>query len=490
MSNPNKNNKIMKPIKYLFMGALLMGFSTGAVAQDGTKADIDAVKNLIKSKPADMAKAMKPFYGKNKKNAENLVAFGRAFYEAKDTTNARIAANNALAASKRQYSPAYVLLGDIAALSDDGGAAAAMYEQAIYYDKTNPDPYRKYALVYRKIDPDGAAAKLEQLRAEKPDYPVDALKAHIYYLSLKYGQAIETYAQVPTSKMTRSDFIEYANACFVAQQYQQGYNAAIAGLAKEPNNATLTRLALFCSNKLKKYQEAINYADALFHKVPKDSVTFSHLDFLNYGDALVGNDQAEQAVEKYKEGLSLQVEDKDLADLHKSLSDAYKKLQNFPLAIESYRNYLNSAKDPDAVAFAGIGLLSQQYARTLEGEAQTAACMEADKAWGELVEKYPDAAEYGLFQRASVNAMMDPESTQALAKPYFEQMVESINARPEHDATDNTRLEKAYRYLMFYYYSIAKDNQTALDYANKILEIKPGDEGIQKVVESLSKSIK
>ena len=40
------------------------------------------------------------------------------------------------------------------------------------------------------------------------------------------------------------------------------------------------------------------------------------------------------------------------------------------------------------------------------------------------------------------------------------------------------------------YYSIAKDNQTALDYANKILEIKPGDEGIQKVVESLSKSIK
>jgi hypothetical protein len=68
--------------------------------------------------------------------------------------------------------------------------------------------------------------------------------------------------------------------------------------------------------------------------------------------------------------------------------------------------------------------------------------------------------------------------------------VPEIHARPEHDATDNTRLEKAYRYLMFYYYSIAKDNQTALDYANKILEIKPGDEGIQKVVESLSKSIK
>ena len=43
---------------------------------------------------------------------------------------------------------------------------------------------------------------------------------------------------------------------------------------------------------------------------------------------------------------------------------------------------------------------------------------------------------------------------------------------------------------MFYYYSIAKDNKTALDYANKILEIKPNDEGILKVVESLSKTVK
>ena len=60
----------------------------------------------------------------------------------------------------------------------------------------------------------------------------------------------------------------------------------------------------------------------------------------------------------------------------------------------------------------------------------------------------------------------------------------------DRDATDNTRLEKSYRYLMFYYYSIVKDNKMALDYANKILEVKPDDEGIQKVVESLSKVVK
>lgn len=487
----------MKTIKYL-MSALLITFSTGAMAQDGTSADIAAVKSLIQSKPADVAKAMKPFYSKNKKNAENLVAFGRAFYEAKDTTNAKVAANMALTAAKRQYSPAYVLLGDIAAMSDDGGLAAANYEQAIYYDKTNPEPYRKYALVYRKIDPEGAVAKLDELGAQVPDYPVDALKAHIYYLSLRYGKAIETYAQVPTSKMTRSDFIEYANACFVAQQYQQGYDAAKAGLAQNPNNGTLTRLALFCANNLKKYDEAIVYAKALFNDVPKDSINFSHLDYLNYGNALVGNNQAEQAVDQFKKGLAINdLEDNNLADLHKSLSDAYKQLKDFPNGIASYKKYLDTAKEPDAIAFAGLGLLHQQHARSLKVEGQEglseeeiAAYKEADKVWGNLVEKYPDAAEYGLYQRASVNAIMDPDNTQALAKPYFEKLIEQINSREEHDATDNTRLEKAYRYLMFYYYSVAKDNKSALDYANKILEIKPDDEGIKKVVESLSKTVK
>jgi len=486
----------MKPIKYL-MGALLLGCSTGAMAQDGTKADIDAVKNLIKSNPADMAKAMKPFYKENKKNPENLVAFGRAFYEAKDTTNAKVAANNALTASKRQYAPAYVLLGDIAAMGDDGGAAAAMYEQAIYYDKTNPDPYRKYALVYRKIDPDGAAAKLDQLQAERPDYPVDALKAHIYYLSLQYGKAIETYAKVPTSKMTRSDFIEYANASFVAQQYQQGYDAAVAGLAKEPNNGTLTRLAMFCCNKLKKYDEAVKYGENLFTKVPKDSINYSHLDYLNYGNALEGTEQIDKAIEQYKKGLALEVEEQDLAELHKSLSDAHKQKKNFPDAIASYKKYLDTAKDPDAIAFAGLGLLNQQHARSLKvegqetlSEAEIAAYKEADKVWSDLAEKYPDAAEYALFQRANVNMSLDPKQEQGLAKPYFEKLVELINAHTERDATDETRLVASYGNLMQYYYNVEKNKEKALEYAKKLVEIKPDNEQFQKMVESLSKAVK
>lgn len=143
----------MKAIKYLLMGVLTLGCSTTVMAQDGSKADVDAVKKIISSKPADLDKQMKPFYKQNKKNADNLVAFARAFYEAKDTANARVYADYALVASKNKCAPAYLLLGDIAALSDDGGGAAAYYDQAIYADNKYAEAYKRYAMVYRKIDP-------------------------------------------------------------------------------------------------------------------------------------------------------------------------------------------------------------------------------------------------------------------------------------------------------------------------------------------------
>ena len=109
------------------LGVLAIGFSASVMAQDGSKADVNAVKKIISSKPADLDKQMKPFYKANKKNAENLVAFGRAFFEARDTTNAKAYANYALQATKNKCAPAYILLGDIEALYDNGGAAAAQY---------------------------------------------------------------------------------------------------------------------------------------------------------------------------------------------------------------------------------------------------------------------------------------------------------------------------------------------------------------------------
>ena len=235
----------MKAIKYLFITALTLGYSANVMAQDGSKADIDAVKKIISNKPADLDKQMKPYYKANKKNADNLVAFGRAFYEAKDTANARVYADYALQASKNKSASAFILLGDIAAYGDDGGGAASQYEQAIYVDPKNPDAYYKYANVYRKISPAGAVAKLNELRAQRPDLAVDAMAGRIYYMSNEFDKALAAYDKADKNKMEERDLSDYAMSAFFKQKYDKALEVAKFGLSKNPRHAAFNRLAFF-----------------------------------------------------------------------------------------------------------------------------------------------------------------------------------------------------------------------------------------------------
>lgn len=478
----------MKAIKYIAMSALLTGFSMAAVAQDGTSADIDAVKNLVKTKPADYAKNIKNYVKANKKNNENLVAIGRVLMEAEDYENARLFCTQALTNSKNTYAPAYVLLGDIAAMKDDGGEAAVNYEQAIYADPKAPEAYRKYATVYRKIDPEGAVQKLEDLRRERPDYPVDALIGHINYLSLRYGKANEAYAKVPVDQLKRMDFIEYAMSNYHGRQYDKALEIVKSGLGKEPLNATLNRIAMMCSNETKQFPEALKYAETLFTKVDKDSVTISDIDYQNYGKAYFGNDQFEEAIAKFKAALELPTEDKSLhSTLYKSISDSYKGMKDFPKAIESYKQFLEAKEDADATDYAGLGILNNSYARTLQGDEKMAAFAKADEAYANLITKFPDAEEYGLWQRGRINAQMDADLSKGQAKPYFERLAELVKAHETIDDTDKSRLFDAYSYLMRYNVK-NKDNKTAYDYALKLQELQPEDAEIKKVVDALEKA--
>ena len=478
----------MKQMKYFLMGALLMGFGTAAMAQDGTKADVDAVKALIKSKPADLNKQMKAYYSKNKKNAENLVAFGRAFYEAEDTANAAVYAKHALTASKNKYAPAYVLLGDVAALGDDGGAAAQNYEQAIYADPKNPDPYRKYASVYRKIDPAGAVQKLEDLRQQRPDYPVDALIGHINYISLRYSGANEAFSKVPTSDLSRMDFIEYAMSNYHGRDYTKALDIVKMGLQKHQLNPTMTRIAMMCSNELKQYNDALKYADDLFNKCDKDSVTISEMDYQNYGKAYSGNEQYAEAIAMFQKAMQV-AEDRSLdADLYKSISDAYKGMKDFPNAINSYKQFLGAKADATATDYAGLALLQNNFARTLDGDAKTEMQLQADQTYADLTVKFPDAEEYALWQRGRLMASMDTELT-GKAKTHFERLIELVTARTDQDETDKKRLWDAYSYLMRY--SVKnKDNAAALQSALKLQEIDPADTDIKNIVDALSKVVK
>ena len=480
----------MKTAKFLMMSALLMGFSMGTMAQDGTKADIDAVKNLIKSNPADMGKAMKPFYSKNKKNAENLVAFGRAFYEVKDTVNARIAAGKALDASKRSYAPAYLLLGDIEAMGENGGKAAEWYDQAIYYDPKSPDAYRKYATVYRTVSLSSALSKLEDLRTQVPDYPVDVLKAHINYLSMQYATAMQTYAKVPEANLTRLDWIEYGYSAYSSKRYEDALNICKKGLAKVPNNATLTRIAMYSAVETEKNDEARQLADQLFNKIDKDSVKISDRDYMNYGRALAADSMFKEALEQYSKGLTINA-DADVnshADIHEYMADAYEGLKDYPNAIAEHQKYIDAQTTPSARDYSGTARLYMQHARILEGEQRDATLAKAQQAFRETIEKFPgEDDEYCYYQMARIANMLDPDMATTNAKENFEKVIQLIEAKERQSNTDKNRLESSYRYLLGYY-GAQKDKENQLMCAKKIQELAPSD-NINALVESLSKSL-
>jgi len=472
----------MKAIKYLAMGAVLAGFSTTAMAQDGTKADIDAVKNIINSKPADMEDAMKPFYKKNKKNAENLTAFARAFYEAKDTANAAVYADYAIKANK-QYAPAYILKGDLCALAEDGGGAASFYDQAIYFDPKNPDGYRKYASVYRKISPQGAVAKLNDLRAQVPDYPVDAIIGHINYISNNFDEAIAAYDKVPKNKLEKMDIIESAFSAYLTQKYDKGIEMSEFGLQKEPRNSTLNRLAMFCNTEKGNFDKALDFADRLFNK--SDSANISYMDYVYYGNALNGLKRHDEAINMYKKALEQEFDNADKkAGVVKTLSDAYKGINDYDNAIKYYQQFLNDVSKASASDHAGLGRLYAQHANALEDQAAKMEKLRlADEVYAGLLTKYQDVEDYVAFQRARIGMQMDPESKQELAKPHYEKLVELLGSKAERDNTDQVRLVEAYRYLISYYLINKDDKNTAKQFAAKLQEIDPSNETAKQVLE-------
>ena len=461
----------MKTIKYLVMGVLLAGFSTTAMAQE---AELNAALQAIKNNAADKAELVKTAQKKNKKNAEALVALGRAFYEQNDTAQARSFAELADVASKHKCAPAYLLLGDIEAFGNDGGKAAGYYNQATFADPKDPTGYRKYAMVYRKISPKGAVQKLMDLKTQRPDIEVDEIIGRIYSLSLNYNDAIAAWKKVPVAKMERANIVDYALANFFLGKQEDALNVAKQGLAIHPRAAALNRLAMMTSVELGDFEGAKNYSDALFNR--SDSAKLAPSDYYYTGLAFAGTKDYAKAIEQYQKAINDTASNSLVkkVDVLKKLSDTYGEMEDFPNAVETYKTFLKEKEKPTMNEFAALGTLHSKHADKLTDAAEKeAALMRADAVYEEMGTKFEDAMEYATYMRANINSKLDPDSKKGLAKPYYEKLVSLLADKPERSKTDNGLLTTAYHYLMAYNFLVKNDKATAKDYAAKILAINP-----------------
>lgn len=463
----------MKAIKYVLMGVLLAGFSATANAQEE---ELNAAINAIKTNAADKGDLAKTAYKKNKKDAEALMKVARAYFEQKDTAGAIQFANYANEAGKPkyQYAPAYLLLGDIeASYGSDGGKAAGFYNQAINFDPKNPEGYKKWAMVYRKISPSQAAKKLQEMKAMCPNEDVDAITAHIYMLAGDEKQAYENYKKADINKLDKAGLNEFVRCSYFTGKFEDALRAAEAGIKLEPRNPTFNRLAMFSNYELKKYDDAKAYIHKYFNET--DSAKFSEYD--HFYTALIYQALEDKAnmYEQYDKALEL-VNDSSMIKRHailKSVSDSYLKDLEFEKALKYYNDYMACKPELNSDDYEGLAKIYSKNADAVADAQKAALISKAVDAYRTMGEKFPVQAIYAAYQCASMNNKLDPNMTKSLAKPDYQKVVSLLESKADRDKSENTILKYSLHYLMSNAFLIDKNKSLAKDYAEKILAIDP-----------------
>ena len=455
------------------MGVLLAGFSATANAQ---VEELNAAINAIKTNAADKGDLAKTAYKKNKKDAEALMKVARAYFEQKDTAGAIQFANYANEAGKPkyQYAPAYLLLGDIeASYGTDGGKAAGFYNQAINFDPKNPEGYKKWAMVYRKISPSQAAKKLQDMKAMCPNEDVDAITAHIYMLAGDEKQAYENYKKADINKLDKTGLNEFVRCSYFTGKFEDALRAAEAGIKLEPRNPTFNRLAMFSNYELKKYDEAKAYIHKYFNET--DSAKFSEYD--HFYTALIYQALEDKAnmYEQYDKALEL-VNDSSMIKRHailKSVSDSYLKDLEFEKALKYYNDYMACKPELNSDDYEGLAKIYSKNADAVADAQKPALISKAVDAYRAMGEKFPIQAIYAAYQCASMNNKLDPNMTKSLAKPDYQKVVSLLESKADRDKSENTILKYSLHYLMSNAFLIDKNKSLAKDYAQKILAIDP-----------------
>ncbi len=461
----------MKTIKYLIMGVLLAGFSTTANAQ---QEELNAALSAIKSKAPGAADLAKTAYKKNKKDPEALMKIARAYFEQKDTAGANLFARyaNEGAKPKYQYAPAYLLLGDVeAAFGTDGGKAAGYYNQAITFDPKNPEGYKKWAMVYRKISPKQAAQKLQDMKAQCPNEDIDAITAHIYMLAGDEKQAYENYLKADINKLDKGNLNEFVRCSYFTGHFEDALRAAEAGIKLEPRNPTFNRLAMFSNYELKNYDAAKSYINKYFNET--DSAKFSEYDHFYTALIYQALDEKGNMYQHYNKALEL-VNDSSMIkrwDIQKAIADSYLKDQEFENAIKYYNDMLATKPNVNFDDHEGLANIYSKYGDAVPAK-KNEMIQKAVDLFRAAGQKFPIQQIYATYMAANNVNKLDDNMKNSLAKPDYLKLIDLLGNKTDRSRGEDTMLKTAYHYMMFNSY-INKNVPGAKEYAQKILAIDP-----------------
>lgn len=193
----------------------------------------------------------------------------------------------------------------------------------------------------------------------------------------------------------------------------------------------------------------------------------------------------DKAIIEYGKALD---KDDTQVDLWREISDAHEMNNNYAEAIAAYRKYYDALakekKTPETLfqlgrLYYGQGTSSDSLA--VQPADRKLALQSADSVFTLVSEQAPDSY-LGEMWRARTNSAMDPETTDGLAKPYYEKVMDMLLSKNEPKY--NSALIECYSYLG-YYYLLKSDYPTSKEFWNKILAIDPTNATAKKALEGI-----
>jgi len=398
-----------------------------------------------------------------KKDANIYTQIGLAYADAKakDVTKAIGYLKEAEKLTKNNSAPVYVALGDVYLTQPNGGGdAATAYDNAIRVDPKYVKAHlRRGQLFMRARNYNEAERALQQAIAADASFaPAYRELGEMYYFVGKYDQSLENYKKyISMAEDTPETRAKYASFLFLTKDYANTQKEAQAVLAKDPNNAVMTRLLALSLYETNKNDEAMATMDKYFKNANQTDIIGS--DYAYYGRILAKAGKADLAATNFEKALQMDPENVELKD---DIADFYVREKQAAKAVPIYKAIIES--QPKNLNVYNVKLANAYFETKQYDEASTLY---------ETVLKTNPTYVPALWAQAQIQTAKDADNS-GDAKGAYEQVVKVINEDPAKAQTYKSYLVAANYNLGFYAHK-AKDYATAKKYWTEVKRLDPAN---------------
>ncbi len=373
----------------------------------------------------------------------------------------------------------YILEGNLAMEQGKTNDAAVQFENARYFDPNSKIALVKLAQLYVRTRRQIAFEHLDKATSIDPNYEygwktqADLRRVAGFYPEAK--AAFQKYLSLTTP--TPEDHQIYGQILYFAQEYDE----ALAALSKAPVNTVTSRLKMYSMFEQKKYDEALPFAQKLINEAPKNELITQ--DYLYTGDMLNSQKEYAKAAKFYEMAFEADTTETKLTNLSKA-AKAYDNAANYPKAIELYQKAVDENPEHTLADIYSLGACYYSAGTDAVAVPEETKRMEyltkASEVFGQMDEMFPEHY-LGVLSQARANSAMDPETTEGLAKPYYERALTIMQATPDERIRE---ILEVYQYMGIYYLKADKYDESR-EYWVKVLELDPENALAKQVIASL-----